>query len=1031
MLDVVIPETAGQHQVRLKVDTGAGGNTLPLRIFKQMYGKRWRNVIRRTHTKLKAYNDTSIPCLGYIDLACRYGNSQWTTARFFVVEVPGPAVAGLPTCDTLRIVTIHTLDTQPQKPVAKPQKVDSVQDLVDAFPDQFDKIGSFKRPAKLHVKDDAEPYIDAPRKYSVHVKPRLEEELQRMERMGVIRKVDHHTDWCSSMTAITKKDGSIRTCLDPKRLNNALKRCAHKIPTLEELNPQFSGAQFFSKLDVKVGYWAIHLEKESQELTTFRGPSGRYCFQRLPFGLKVSQDIFQLEMDRIIGQVPGCICIADDVAVVGTTEEEHDRNLLELMRVAAKEGLVFNSKKCDIKGDKISFYGAMYTRDGIRPDPQKIEDLQAIPEPKSKEDLQKFLGLATYLAAYVPNFAAQAKPLRDLMPIDVPFQWQEDHQEVFERIKHAITADSSLQYYNPNRPAVVEVDASQKGLGAVLRQDGKIVAYASKSLTSAQSNYSNIERETLGMVYGITRFHTYLFGTKFTLVTDHKPLEMIWRKPLQSAPPRLQRLLVKLQGYNFDVEYHPGKDLIISDALSRLPNPNKCEEIPLDIGVNSIHIDLVNFGSAKQDELQRETPNDAALRALWQIVGTGWPASIQDLPTDLRPYWACRDELGISNGVIFKGRQVVIPVKMRDDILCQLHQGHMGIEKTRRLARESVYWPNINKDIESMVKSCKICQENQPGQSKEPLIPHEVPQTPWTKLGSDLFHLDGKDYLLIVDYTSKYPVVKALGNTRSETIASAMSEIFSLFGPPTEVMSDNGPQYTGAPFQQLLSKWSVKHTTSSPHYPRSNGLAERMVRTVKALMKKCKSDRQDVLVAMQHLRATPVDAKLPSPAEMIFGRPVRTTIPSYHHTAPLQAHHAQQLKEKTDKMKENHDHNAGPNLPPLYTGQKVRVLDPGDHTWQPATVAKVCDQPRSYEVTSPNGGTYRRNRSQIREITSKLQPKKVAFVNDDKPTAVDSTPDRGPSPVGPTPDRGPSPKATLTTRSGRVVKKPIRFADGD
>ena len=378
-------------------------------------------------------------------------------------------------------------------------------------------------------------------------------------------------------------------------------------------------------------------------LTTFRTPFGRYCFQRLPFGLCTSQDIFQQHMDRIVQNVPGCVCIADDIAIVGKTEEEHDKNLHLLMETAKQEGLVFNSSKCTIKKEAISYFGSMYTRSGIFPDPSKVEAINTMPSPKDKEDVQRCLGLFTYLAPYIPKLSEKSAPLRELLHKEIPFVWDEDHEHALNSLKSAVSSGACLQFFDPKKETTVEVDASMKGLGACLLQDGKPVAFASKSLSNAQSNYSNIERETLALVFGITRFHTYLFGKEFTVITDHRPLETIWKKPLRSAPPRLQRLLIKVQGYRCQVKYRPGKEMILSDTLSRLPNPKEARDVPLDIRVESIcsevedthQIDLIFFGQHKRTELQRETFNDPVLRSLWQTVTQGWPETLQgaaDIP---------------------------------------------------------------------------------------------------------------------------------------------------------------------------------------------------------------------------------------------------------------------------------------------------------------------------------------------------------------------------------------------------------------
>ena len=226
-------------------------------------------------------------------------------------------------------------------------------------------------------------------------------------------------------------------------------------------------------------------------------------------------------------------------------------------------------------------------------------------------------------------------------------------------------------------------------------------------------------------------------------------------------------------------------------------------------------IDLIFFGQKKREELQKETWRDPTLRSLLQVVTNGWPDTIREVPTEVRTFWPYRDEIGVSNGVLFKGNQVIIPTELRQDILNQLHQGHQGIERTRRLARETVYWPNINKDIEQISKSCYACQENQPRQQKEPLQPHDVPSTPWTKLGTDMFQFNKEEYLLVTDYHSKYPIVYRMKNTTSASIASTMSGIFSLFGPPAVVVSDNGPQFVGKAFQEMCENGPL---ITSPHH---------------------------------------------------------------------------------------------------------------------------------------------------------------------------------------------------------------------
>jgi hypothetical protein len=327
-------------------------------------------------------------------------------------------------------------------------------------------------------------------------------------------------------------------------------------------------------------------------------------------------------------------------------------------------------------------------------------------------------------------------------------------------MKRCITEDSLIAYYDVNKPVTLEVDASMKGLGACLSQEERPIVFASKTLTPTQANYSNIEREMLGVMYGVERFNTYLYGRRFTIITDHKPLEIICNKPITSAPPRLQRMLLRIQGYDYHVIYKPGNQMTVPDVLSRLPNPKRSETVKLDLRVDDLDLDFIHFNKQKQIDLKRETQRDPVLSALSEIIFYGWPETIKELPRELRPFWAFRESLGLEDGVIFKGKRVLIPDTMRDDILSQLHAAHQGIEKTRLLARDTVYWPKIDEHIENAIRQCSECRKYQPTNRREPLIPSEVPSKPWSTLGSDIFEVNQTYYIIISDYFSKFPVVR-------------------------------------------------------------------------------------------------------------------------------------------------------------------------------------------------------------------------------------------------------------------------------
>lgn len=963
-----------EHNFKLKVDTGAQANTMPFRTYRQMYPNKLNSNgdpdskhLVETNSKLTAYNGSEIECLGKTYLKCKYNSNTWATTEFYIVNVSGPAILGLPSCQSLSVVTLNCSITS-----AIPT-TNNVADLKRLYPDQFDTIGDLNT-HKLTVDPNVPARINAPRRTPIAMKDKIKAELDKMVTQQVIRPIEEATDWVSSITCVLKKDNSIRVCLDPRYLNMALIRPMHNIPTVDEINYKLSNATHFSKLDAKAGYWSVKLEEESQKLTTFQTPFGRFCFQRLPFGLSVSQDIFQLEMDRILEKCDGACGIADDVIIYGSSEKEHDHNLINFMNIAKQHGLTLNSQKCSIKQPEISFFGNVYTNKGMKPDPQKIKDLQQMPEPTSKHQVQTFIGFITYLSKFIGDFSTKTAVLRDLLNKDADFVWESHHQKAFDLLKTEVTQNSVLSYYDPHKALELHCDASMRGLGTVLLQPDengnmKPVSYASKSLTETEQRYACIERELLSIVFAIQRFHTYVYGRDVKVVTDHKPLVMILNKPITSAPPRLQRMLMKLQGYNITIIHKPGSENELADGLSRFPSPTNNHNIDLDIQVN-----LVRFSTESKVEIQHNTCVDPVLNVLTEIITSGWPNNQKEVPTCIRPYWTFRDQLSIDNGFVLKGQQIVIPSNLRNKIIQQLHTAHLGQEKTKLLARDCVYWPNINRDIDNIVQTCPTCQQHQNAQSPETLHQHEIPSRPWSTVGTDLFVLDNKQWLIVADYYSKYPIVRKLPvPAPSSVVVSATKQIFAEHGIPETVISDNGPHFHSEIYSNFAKEWNFDHVTSSPRYPQSNGFIERQIQTVKSIMKKTKQSNTDLDMALLHWRSTPISNSLPSPAQLLMGRRMRSNITTcIRDNNPQHDQVTDQLSQRQQTQKFYHDRKAH-DLPPLYPGQPVSVVNPNTGLWNPAVIKEKCVEPRSYLLSTNNGNIYRRNRHQLRERNPAFQ----------------------------------------------------------
>jgi hypothetical protein len=311
-------------------------------------------------------------------------------------------------------------------------------------------------------------------------------------------------------------------------------------------------------------------------LLTFGTPFGRYRFKRLPFGIHSASEVFQVEIASIIADIPGCANSQDDIIVWGTTKQEHDHRLRDVLTRIRSSGLKLNQSKCVFAAESLTFLGHTLSADGVKPDLSKVEAIVNMPLPESKSDHQRFLGMVNYLAKFVPNLSQITTPLRDLLKKDVHFDLQQPQLDAIEELKRLITSPPCLRFFDPNLPSRLKPDASSDGLGALLEQNHGSedsprwypIAYASRALLPYEKNYAQIEKETLSIVFGTERFHEYLYGHHFTVFNDHQPLKSIFNKSITQCPPRIQRFFMKLQKYEFDLEYSPGKTMVVSLTIS-------------------------------------------------------------------------------------------------------------------------------------------------------------------------------------------------------------------------------------------------------------------------------------------------------------------------------------------------------------------------------------------------------------------------------------------------------------------------------
>ena len=916
------------------------------------------------------------------------------------------------------------------------------------FAESFKGIGCMKRPHHMSLEENATPTIHPPRKTPFGLRDKLKKELDRLVDQKIIEKVDYPTEWVNSLVIVDKPNGKLRLCLDPKELNAAIKREYHHIPTLEEITAELSDAKYFSILDANSGFWQIPLDKESSDLCCFNSVFGRYKFLRLPYGVHSASEVFQKRMTEMFENVEGVVCYIDDVLVWGRSKEEHDERLRKVLEVIRDNNVKLNKQKCKFAQTDIRYLGHQLNHEGLRPDKDKVKAIQEMPTPKSKKDLERFLGMIQYIGRFIPSLSDITAPLRILLQNETEWHWEKQQEDAYKKLKNLATVSPALAFYDVNKPVELTVDASKDGLGAVLMQEGSPVAYTSRALKDAEKRYAQIEKEMLAIQFGCQRFHQYIYGKpNVTVISDHKPLEAITRKPLSSAPPRIQRLLLAVQKYDIKVIHRPGKskDLIIADTLSRafLPEENTDhDETDIDLDTQ-VHLLVSNlpFSDNKLKEFKIATNSDQTLQKLKSTVLDGWPDFKEEIDSEIRPFWDFREEIHVAEGLLFKGEKLIVPKSKQRETLEKIHSNHLGINKCKARARDILYWPGMSSQIHDMCSKCSVCLEHRKSNAKEPLKPHPAPNRAWSKVGTDLFHLGAKMYLIVVDYYSKFPEVMLLENTTSQGVINAMKSIFSRHGIPDQVVSDGGPQYSSYKFREFATKWQFEHIMSSPRFPQSNGMAERTIQTVKSMLRKAIKSNQDPYLSLLEYRNTPIDKDLGSPCQLLMSRRTKTTLPTNPKLLEpeIRQNIQKDLIKRQNVQKKYYDQNTT-KLPELSEGDRVRVQQQ-DGTWKPAVVTKKSPQPRSYVVQTKDG-VLRRNRRHLMKTSendqnnSKPQNKVTADrcdkfmdldidnqVNPENQPRLDYNPQNHSSPQ----PKPPEPQAV--TKSGRVVKPPKRYIE--
>ena len=617
-----------KRKVKFQLDSGAKCNIMKFDTFKKL---KLKLPLKESKNMLKSFSGHRIKPLGVITLPVTV-NDKVYHENFQIVELDHnvPNVMGLDSC-----LKLNLLHKGPSVPV---NTIDN--DVISEYNDLFEGIGCLPGKHRIVIDKSVPPVIHPPRKIPLAMKAKVKEELDRMEKLDIIEKQTKPTKWVNSFVAPVKSNEKIRICIDPRDLNKAIQREHYPLKTIEDVTEKLKGAKVFSKVDSTSSFWQIQLDKESSELCTFNTPFGRYSFKRVPFGINSASEVYQRIICDMVQDLEGVESIIDDIIIYGKDMEEHDRRLKALLQRCREYNLKLSKDKCVFRTNQIRYVGHLLTDKGVKIDPEKLKAVESMKQPENVEEVQTFLGFINYLAKFLPNMSDKSAPLRELLLNSTEWHWGPEQEESFETLKQMAINAPVLVYYDGSKPLTLTVDSSSKGLGAAIVQEGKPIAYASSALTTTQKNYSQIEKETLAIVFGCKKFYQYIYGRKVTVESDHKPLSSIHKKSMHEMPARLQRFFLELQKYDIEIVYKPGKEMFLADTLSRAyleeTNENLVEEILFN------EVDLLSYlavSPQKYKDIQKATASDPELMTLKNTVQKGWPDKRSECPENIKPYW--------------------------------------------------------------------------------------------------------------------------------------------------------------------------------------------------------------------------------------------------------------------------------------------------------------------------------------------------------------------------------------------------------
>ena len=936
--------TINNQKVTFTVDTGSTINIIDENTFNTL----GHINLKKTNIKAYPFNSTeSVKMKGKFQTLVE-SRKRITVATIYVTEQDGGCLLGNHTAQELGLISLHlnkigtSTNFRKQNNITNthPVKDKIIQNLLSKHQRVFEGTGKLQnRQVELIVDRSVKPVVQRQRRIPFHLRAKVDSELERLEAEDIIEKVPdtEETPWISPVVIVPKKEDKIRLCVDMRAANKAIKRVCHPIPTVRDISMDLNGAKFFSKLDMSQAYHQLELAPSSRNITTFITHAGLYRFKRLNYGTNSAAEIFQNTLQQVLHGINGVRNIADDILIYGTTYEEHNKALKECLQRLELHGLTLNLDKCRFLKNHLEFFGLLFSHDGVRPDPKKISAFYNTTIPTTVGEVRSLLGMANYSSQFIPNFATITEPLRRLTHKEAKFIWGKEQEDAYQKLKTALVNSPVMGYFDTKNESELIVDASPVGLSAILTQklpgenaSPKIIAYASRALTPTEQRYCQTEKEALAIVWGIEYFHLYLYGAPFTLYTDHKALELIFANPLSKPPARIERWLLRLQEYDFNVLYTAGNKNP-ADVLSRHPTESRKSK-------HNIAEEYINFvitaavpHKMNVEEIIQATDKDEALIALKNAVTSGsW-----DDPK-VKPYRMLKDEITIdhNNKILLRGTRIIIPASLQKRTIQIAHEGHQGQARTKALLRETVWFPGMDEQVRTELEHCLACQATAQPNHPEPIKTAPMPNRPWDKVKIDFYGPlpTGQYILVVIDCCSRFPEIEILATTSAQKVIPKLDSIFARHGIPSHLTSDNGPPFLSHEFGRYMTAMGITHTTSTPLWPQGNAEVEAFMKPLGKAIKTAHLERrpwqQELSRFLLAYRSTPHSTTKVLPAQLLYNREMRGKLPSLPRNHKIVNRHREakenQIKAK-DKGKEYADQRRATKSSNIKVGDTVLV----------------------------------------------------------------------------------------------------------